>query len=164
MRRIVRHVSQMSLRSLRTRARRRGLRPALEFMEVRALLSTFTVTTTADNGDNTNPVSGSLRQAILENNADTGNPAADTVGFNIPGSGVQVIQPLLDLPTVTHPLVIDGYSQPGSSPNSLAEGDNTVLQIELDGSQDTSTGGDSSAPYDLLPYNSKGLELSPTGG
>jgi hypothetical protein len=67
---------------------------------VRALLSTFTVTTTADNAYNTNPTAGSLRQAILENNADTGNPAADTIDFNVPGSGVQVIQPPADLPFI----------------------------------------------------------------
>jgi titin len=127
-------------------------------MEVRALLSTFSVTTTADNGDNTNPTAGSLRQAILENNADTGNPAADTIDFNIPGSGVQVIQPPADLPFITHPVFIDGYSQTGSQQNSnpITQGDNAKLLIQLDGSQDTSGGPGS---YNLLPYNSLGLTL-----
>jgi Bacterial Ig-like domain (group 3) len=122
------------VRRRRVRKGRRNYRPQCDLLENRTLLSTFLVTTTADNGDDTNPVSGSFRQAILENNADTANTAADTIDFNIPGSGVQVIQPLSQLPTITHPVVIDGYSQPGSSPNSLAVGDNAVLVIELEGS------------------------------
>ena len=37
------------------------------------------------------------------------------------------------LPTITSPVVIDGYTQPGASPNTLAEGNNAVLLIELNG-------------------------------
>jgi titin len=73
----------------------------------------------------------SLRQAIEDVNSDP-NPALDTIDFSIPGSGVQTIQPVTDLPTITHSVLIDGYSQPGSSPNTLAIGDNAVLTIELD--------------------------------
>ena len=50
------------------------------------------------------------------------------------------------MPEITDPVVINGYSQPGASPNtlgigpgslghSLSDGDNAVLAIELDGSQ-----------------------------
>jgi len=95
------------------RPRHRAVRPALESIEARTLLSTFIVTTAADNGDDTNPVAGSLREAIIENNADTGNPGVDTIDFNIPGSGLQVIQPQSQLPIITHPVDIDGYTQPG---------------------------------------------------
>lgn len=37
------------------------------------------------------------------------------------------------LPTITKPVIIDGYSQSGSSPNTLAVGDDAVLKIEIDG-------------------------------
>src|SRR5438874_2131308 len=82
--------------------------------------ATLTVTTTADSG------AGSLRQAILDANAAAGT---DTIAFNIPGAGVQTIAPLTNLPMVTEAVVIDGYTQPGTSANSLATGDNAVLLI-----------------------------------
>ena len=57
------------------------LRPRFEFMEDRTLLSTFDVTNTADSG------SGSLRQAILDSNAATGQ--ANTIDFSIGSGGFQ---------------------------------------------------------------------------
>jgi hypothetical protein len=101
----------------------------LERMEERTLLSTMWVTSIGDSGP------GSLRQAIVYVNNDTSNPAADAIAFAIPGPGVHTIQPLSQLPDITHPVFIDGYTQPGSSVNTLAQGDNAVLTIELDGSQ-----------------------------
>ncbi len=64
---------------------------------------------------------GSLRQAILDANA---TPGADTIAFNIPGTGVHTISPLSSLPALTDDagVTIDGYTQPGSSPNTLAVG------------------------------------------
>src|SRR5262245_12811684 len=87
--------------------------------------ATFTVTTTADSG------LGSLRQAILDAN---GNAGSDTIDFAIPGAGVHTISPASALPPITDPVLLDGYTQPGSSPNTLADGDDAVLLIELDGS------------------------------
>ena len=101
--------------------------------------ATFTVTNTNDSGP------GSLRQAILDANT---NPGADTIAFAIPGSacdaaGVCMIAPLSSLPGITEAVTIDGYTQPGSSPNTnpVGQGLNTVLTIWLagDGSY-TSTG------------------------
>src|SRR5262245_30282 len=89
-----------------------------------AQANTFVVTNT----DNSGP--GSLAQAILDANA---NPGPDTINFNIPGSGVQTISPLTALPTITDPVTIDGYTQPGASANSLALGSNAVLLVELSG-------------------------------
>jgi titin len=88
---------------------------------------TFTVTTTADSGV------GSLRQAILNSNAAT--PGPNTISFNIPGTGVHTISPLTALPTITTPVVIDGYTQPGSSVNTNAttKGINAVILIQLSG-------------------------------
>jgi hypothetical protein len=86
--------------------------------------ATYTVTNTDDSG------AGSLRQAILDANANAG---LDTIDFSIPGAVVHTITPASALPTITDPVVIDGYTQPGSSPNTLAVGDDAVLEIELDG-------------------------------
>ncbi|CAN5754594.1 hypothetical protein BH23PLA1_BH23PLA1_19060 [soil metagenome] len=107
------------------RRRRFGLHPRLEGLESRQLLATFTVTNIEDAG------AGSLRQAILDANV---NPGADVIAFDIPGDGPHTIRPTSELPMVTDALTIDGYSQPGSRPNSLAVGGDAVLLIELDGS------------------------------
>ncbi len=98
-----------------------------------AAAATYTVLNTADSG------AGSLRQAITDSNASPG--VLDTIAFNITGAGcagapsVCTIKPASQLPAVTDPVIIDGYTQPGSSPNTLAVGDNAVLLVELDGSQ-----------------------------
>ncbi|SRR6266496_5297828 len=84
----------------------------------------FTVTNTADSG------SGSLRQAILDANSNSG---ADTIAFAIPGSGVHTIPLFSALPQITDPVLINGYTQPGSSSNTLSTGDNAVILIEIDG-------------------------------
>jgi hypothetical protein len=88
--------------------------------------ATFTVTIINDFGP------GSLRQAILDANA---TPGADRIVFNIPGPGVHTISPLAALPALTDDagVTIDGYTQPGSSPNALVIGDNAVLLIDLNG-------------------------------
>jgi len=91
------------------------------------MLSTFTVTDTLDD---TNV--GSLRYAIGEVNSDP-NPGVDTIDFAIPGTGPFTINTNQQLPPLLHPVVIDGYSQPGSSVNTLTNGDNAVLMIDLDG-------------------------------
>ncbi len=83
-----------------------------------------TVTNTNDAGP------GSLRQAILDANAFPGN---DIIDFNIPGAGVHTITLASSLPPITELVTIDGYTQPGSSPNTLADGDDAVLLVELDG-------------------------------
>jgi hypothetical protein len=84
----------------------------------------FVVTTTEDSGP------GSLRQAILDANA---RPGSDAIEFNLPGDGVQTIAPLSPLPRVTDTLTIDGYSQPGSTENTVADGNDAVLLVELNG-------------------------------
>lgn len=87
--------------------------------------ATFTVTTTAGLG------AGSLREAVDAANAAAG---ADTIVFAIPGNGPHRLQPSgLGFGIVTEALTIDGYTQPGAAPNTLAEGSNAVILIELDG-------------------------------
>jgi hypothetical protein len=92
--------------------------------------ATFTVTNVTDSG------AGSLRQAIIDANAAGG---ADTIEFNIVGSGVQTIVPATPLPPITGPVTIDGYTQSGAAPNTNGPdlGTNAVLLIEIDG---TNTG------------------------
>ena len=89
------------------------LRPRVEVMEDRTLLSTFLVSNTGDSGP------GSLRQAIIDSNAAIGT--TNTIDFAIPGSGVQTIAPLSSLPTITSPVLIDGLSQPSYSGTPLIE-------------------------------------------
>ena len=86
--------------------------------------STFIVTNTNNSG------AGSLRQAILDANANAG---LDLIAFNVPGSGVAYIVPATDLPAITDPVIVDGYSQPGSSSNTSSVGTNAVLQVWVDG-------------------------------
>lgn len=85
----------------------------------------FMVTNTNDTG------TGSLRQAILDANSMGGG----TITFSIPGTAVHTISPLSQLPTITQTVTIDGYTQPGSSPNTNppTQGLNTALKIELNG-------------------------------
>lgn len=85
---------------------------------------TLTVLSTADSGATT------LRQAIITANS---TATADTIEFNISGSGVQTITPLTPLPTITQPLTINGYTQPGASPNTLADASNAIILIQIDG-------------------------------
>jgi len=92
---------------------------------------TYTVNTNADHDDGTCGTSDcTLREAI---NAANGQSGANTINFDIPGAGVHTIQPTSLLPDIVDPVTIDGYSQPGSSANTLATGDNAVLHIELTG-------------------------------
>ncbi|MGI5186306.1 hypothetical protein ACQEVZ_59710 [Dactylosporangium sp. CA-152071] len=56
---------------------------------------------------------GSLRDAIDMAN---GSPGLDSITFALPGAGPRVIVPQSDLPAITDPLIIAGYTEPGASP------------------------------------------------
>lgn len=86
--------------------------------------ATYVVTSINDDG------SGSLREAIDLSNAE---PDLDRIEFNIPGPGVRTLQLLSELPTIYDPVVLDAYTQPGASSNTLAVGNNATNLIELDG-------------------------------
>ena len=88
-------------------------------------LATFTVTNTNDAG------AGSFRQAIIDANIAAG---ADWILFGIGGPvGVKTISTTSVLPTITDQVFIYGYTQAGSSVNTLAVGNDAVIMIELDG-------------------------------
>jgi titin len=97
------------------------------------VLTTFTVTNTLDSG------LGSLRQAILGSNAS--GDSSNAIQFAIAGSGVHTINLLSSLPAITRPVLIDGYTQAGSSVNTLAVGDNAVLNVELSGAATVGANG-----------------------
>ncbi|MBD2461131.1 DUF4347 domain-containing protein [Oscillatoria sp. FACHB-1407] len=81
-----------------------------EFSTARVVSSPLVVTNTNDSG------AGSLREAIAFANS---NPGADTITFNIPGSGVQTINLLSALPSITGSVTIDGTTQPGYTSTPL---------------------------------------------
>ncbi|MHB9068390.1 MAG: RHS repeat-associated core domain-containing protein [Pirellulaceae bacterium] len=161
----VRHRSAGGALTQRRRKVRRTRRLAFEFLEQRRLLAVMTVNGTADS--NARDAILTLREAILLNNRTltvaelttseqgqvSGTPTdadRDTIAFNIPTSdpgrdaatGVFTLEPATALPTITDPVIIDGYTQPGAAVNTnpvedaggIGQGLNTVLRIEIDGS------------------------------
>jgi len=102
--------------------------------------ATFTVNTASDVGDGACDGTCTLREAIDASNAVLGQ-IPNTIKFTIQGSGVQTITPSSPLPPITRPVVVDGYTQPGSSPNTLATGGtNAALKIELNGTNTSQAG------------------------
>ena len=95
--------------------------------------ATFTVINTNDAG------AGSLRQAMLSANSNAG---PHMIQFAIPGTNLHTIAPLSALPVLTKAVTLDGYSQPGSRPNTLADGCDALLRIRLDGLRITNAQAD----------------------
>ena len=91
--------------------------------QVQAASQTYIVTTTADGGV------GSLRQAILDSNANISTPASpNKITFNIPNAdpaspAVQTISLQSELPQITQPVQIDGTTQAGASCGTLVPTD-----------------------------------------
>ena len=126
----MRRLPHSPLRRARTSARLQ-----VEAMEARVLLATIVVTGAGDTIATDGIVT--LREAITAANtnaasgdASAGSAGMDTIAFNIPGSGIQTITLTSALPVISEMVTIDGYTQPGASPNTLAIGDNAVLLIE----------------------------------
>jgi uncharacterized repeat protein (TIGR01451 family)/CSLREA domain-containing protein len=135
----------------------------------------FTVNVVADDDDGScDDVSlgdCTLREAINAANADAGS----TISFDIDGAppgSVQTILPESPLPDVTAAVTIDGFTEPGASPNTLAVGDDSVHLIELDGSKAgsganglTITGGGSTVRGLVVNrFSNVGVFLSDNGG
>ena len=87
-----------------------------------AAAQVFTVVNTNSSGP------GSLAQAVDEANMNGG-----TVAFNIPGPGVHKIYLGENGVALGFSVTVDGYTQPGASPNTLSVGDNAIILIQLDG-------------------------------
>jgi hypothetical protein len=92
------------------------------------LFSTVVVYTVL-NSNSSGP--GSLAQAVDDANANDGEAQ---IVFAIPGPGVHKIDlSNTSLALLGSNITIDGYTQPGASPNTLKVGDNAVILIQLDG-------------------------------
>ena len=106
----------------------RSVRLQSKVWRKRAVPTVVTVTSAADTH-----VAGlvDLREAIGLTNAST--DPSNTIQFAIPGSGLQTINLLSSLPTITRPVLIDGYTQHGASMNTHTTGDNAVLTVQLNG-------------------------------
>lgn len=119
---------------------------------------TFTVETTADNGDNLNPLPGSLRAAILQSNANEGS-FSNTIIFAVDGT----ITPISALPAIEQTVLIDGYTAPGAYPNSNGlfdpAGNNASIAIEIRG-PGTGTIIEPIFPPLLMPFS--GLSVTGT--
>jgi Periplasmic copper-binding protein (NosD) len=142
-------------RSISASKLRRRRRMCLEVLEDRQLLATITVNTTADGTAAASTLS--LHEAIEVSNgtlsvsslstqqqAQVSGPVGktNTIDFNISttdsgydaASGVWTIALQSPLPAIsTNAAIIDGYSQPGASKNTLAQGDNAKLVIAISG-------------------------------
>jgi Bacterial Ig-like domain (group 3)/Right handed beta helix region/Bacterial Ig-like domain len=139
---------------LRARSARRPVtarrRVHVELLEERQLLATITVNTVGDS--DSVGATLSLRQAIEISNgtlliSSLSMPqraqvsgalsSPNTIDFNIPAMEGPVYDIALasPLPTITSPVVINGYSQTGASANTNGPGlaDNAVLNIVIDG-------------------------------
>ncbi|MGE5096946.1 MAG: choice-of-anchor D domain-containing protein [Betaproteobacteria bacterium] len=111
----------------------------------------FVVTNTNDSG------AGSLRQAMLDANASCISvPSNPAISFNIAGTGPFAIRPLSPLPSIAcAATTIDGYTQPGSAPNtSSSGGTNARILVDVDGSQ---------CAVRTLPCTGAGIEVLADG-
>ncbi len=72
-----------------------------------------------------------LRAAIQEANSTNG---ADFIRFNIVSSAaVKTISPTRALPAIREAVIINGYTQPGASANTLATGNDAILKYRSTG-------------------------------
>ena len=121
----------------------------------------FEVINTNDSG------AGSLRQAILDANAQAG---ADTIVFDIFSIGTpQTITPITALPVITEEVTIDGYTQSAASENTLAVGNDASIQIVLDGNGlaenglDIQTNDVTIKGLSIVGFDDDGIEFGGTG-
>ena len=114
----------------RTRPRHHAWSAPLCFLLLAGLLilpatsasaTSFVVINTGDTGQ------GSLRQAILDANA---NPGADDITFAIPGTRPLIISPSTPLPAITEQVSLDASTESGSS----CAGSTPTLRVSIEGS------------------------------
>lgn len=121
----------------------------LLFAPLLAEASVFSVLNTNDAG------TGSLRQAIIDANANSAAP--HTIQFAIPGIGPHTINVASQFPGIDRSLTIDGYSQSGSAMNTNTPeqgGLNGTLQIEVVGPGNV---------YFIYPNTTNGINVTVQG-
>ena len=105
---------------------------AADAVRLRVVAAPIGRVVTVTTANNVNPPVGavSLLRAL------TGLQNGDTIRFNIPGAGPHFIETPADgYPLITaHNVTIDGYSQPGSSPNTnpILAANNAQIRVVLD--------------------------------
>jgi hypothetical protein len=116
---------------------------AFSFIPLVAQAATITVTSAADTvtpNDGAVTLREAMTSIMVGNNLGDADITAqapgafgtsDRIKFAIPGPGVHTLTPGSSYPTITKAVFIDGYSQPGASPNTKAVGNDAVLRIEI---------------------------------
>jgi Domain of unknown function DUF11/FG-GAP-like repeat/Putative binding domain, N-terminal len=143
----------------------------------------FVVTNTLDIDsyvDKDSPPAGSLRAAMEQAEAasEANGGGAYEIDFDIPTSdpgynsadGSFLIQPLSQsvphadndfaLPPINATLTIDGYTQPGASPNTSATSDNAKILIRIDGAKASTPGGAGLSPFDDVGSVYRGMDFT----
>src|SRR4051812_44547356 len=161
----------MAKRRLRRRSYARGA--GIQSLEPRRLLGIITVTGTGD----TIAADGlvTLREAITSTNGNSdanadvtaqhtggaysSSPSADSIHFNIAGAGVHTIS-VGELPTITDPVIIDGYTQPGSA--MATSSTPATLLIELNPANPDNNGD--ALVIDTINSVIRGLVINTFGG
>lgn len=129
-----------------------------------AAAQTFTVIGTADTGGTCPTIStcAGLRQAILSAN---GNAGADTIVFNIAGSGPHIFTPATAFPVISEAVTIDGFCAncDGATANhtALFQPITAIYKIILDGPGGSTNGIIISSP---TAVTIKGLVMHDFGG
>lgn len=99
----------------------------------------FTVSTTEVHDDGKcSATDCTLSEAINAANSHSNGASPDEIHFNILSgcdttTSACTITPTIALPPITDAVIIDGYTQPGASPNTLVMGSNARPLIELSG-------------------------------
>ena len=114
----------------------------------------YTVTVTTDAGP------GSLRQAILDANANAG---PDTIEFNISIPPFTIV-PLTPLPAITDPVVLDGTTQPGFAGTPIVEISGALAPVATNGLT-IASGGSTIRGLVVNGFSSgEGIRLETNGG
>ena len=181
-------------RTFKSRVRKASRPGSIELLEGRQLLAVITVNTTAD--DTTADATLSLREAIEVSDGTLAVSAlstqeqaqvvgtlgsVNTIGFSIPTTdpgfnattGVWTIAVQSSLPAITTtPAIIDGYTQPGAKSNDLAQGDDAILKIALDGGGGAkgqlvgltiAASGSRASGLDLENFGGSGVQITALG-
>ncbi len=120
-----------------------------------AQANTFLVTNTLDAG------AGSLRQAIIDANANAG---PDEIHFSIGGGGVQTISPTSALPTITQQVTIDGTTEPGFVGAPIIELDGTNAGAGTNGLSLMNHSGSIIRGLIINRFSNNGVSIAATGG
>ena len=114
-------------------------------------VTNFIVINTNDSG------AGSLRQAILDANT---APGKNLITFNMAGGSVKTISPSSALPTITGPVTIDGWSQPGYAGSPMIELNGTNAGANVSGlTLGTGSAGSTIRGLAINRFDNEGLEI-----